>query len=542
MNDKKDEEYNNINGNDVYSNQSNSQKNTENKEFKINNRDKLSIKETKLKIPDIQILDMDSINCRYVNLKDDLINYSNHGNIKILDLNIKNYININVKTFQFNDLILSNSKIKKIINPDFQIIKPAFIQLKKFQFNDFITNNKTYTSNVFIPNLNTIAIRPVSIFGDVNFNSKIYLEIKKLININIAGTLDGSSSNNNNFYDDLKLPWDENNSPFKGLINNANKFLIIAVDNKYSEFIAINYRDIYRIYNGGFPDIERVENISELEKTLQQTGQHKLIIVKNAIKSDHLEKIIDNAPYQQSGCIILDTDDVSKFKLYNSNNITIIDDDIFRVLETYGEKLINAVSGFICNSFNNMAFSDFAQNFQKAIINFDEKIENYSNIEYLKKHLRKELYQYIIQNMDLLVNTNSETEKNATHIHAGMKGFICVYKSSNPNNKIFLEGKNESDVYVTNNNVEEFYEAETFFGREDPLALIAKKIKKYKEYSGKLIFLMRNVDIIRYFYEFMGLLGTYKNNQGFLQIDICGFNFKNNRIESIKKIANYLTK
>ena len=83
-----------------------------------------------------------------------------------------------------------------------------------------------------------------------------------------------------------------------------------------------------------------------------------------------------------------------------------------------------------------------------------------------------------------------------------MKGFICVYKSNNATNKITLEGKNNSDVYVLDNNTEEYYEAETFFGRGNPYALIAEKIKKYANYNGKLIFIIRNIDVIRYFYQF----------------------------------------
>ncbi|SMD31424.1 hypothetical protein [Picrophilus oshimae] len=371
----------------------------------------------------------------------------------------------------------------------------------------------------------------------------MYLEIKISINTNTASISNVSSPNGNSFYDDLKLPWDENNDPFNALINNANKFLIIAVNNKYSEFVAINYRDIYRIYNGGFPEIERVENIDELEKTLQQTGEHKLIIVKDTEKSDHLEKIINNIPYQQSGCIILGTDDVNKFREYNSS-IIIIEDDKFKKIESYEDKLINVVSGFNWNTSNNITFSDFATNFEKAITNFDDQIEKYSNRNYLKKLLTKELYNDIIRNWDLLINTNSENAKNATYIHAGMKGFIYVYKSNNGYDEIKLEdkNKNESDVYVLSDNTEEYYEAETFFGRGDISALITNKIKKYINHSGKLIFLMRNIDIIRYFYQLRDTLNAFKNYQNFPEIDIYGFNFKDNTVMPIRKLVNYLNK
>ncbi len=544
MNDKKDEAYNNINKNNESSNQGKNQKNEQNKKFWINTNSKIYNKENQNKIPDIHILNIDSINCRYVNFSDNLIKYSNYGDIKILDLNIKNNININIKNFQFNDAILSNNKINKIIVPNFQIITPTYIKLKTFTLNDFIINNKVNTSNVFIPNLNIIKIRPICIYGDVHFNSNVYLEIKRLININTASASNSPSSNSNDVYDSLKISWDENNGPFNALINNANKFLIIVVNNKYSEFIAINYRDIYRIYNGGFPEIERVENIDKLEKTLQQTGEHKLIIVKDTEKSDHLDKIINNIPYQQSGCIILGTDDVNKFREYNNSSIIIIEDDKFKLIEKYESKLINVVSGFNWNTSKNITFSDFSTNFEKAITNFDDQIEKYSNRNYLRNLLTKELYDDIIRNWDLLINTNSENEKNATYIHAGMKGFIYVYKSNKGYDKIKLEdqNKNESDVYVLSDNTEKYYEAETFFGRGDISALIINKIKKYINYSGKLIFLMRNIDIIRYFYQLKDSLNAFKNCQNFPEIDICGFNFKDNTVMPIRKLVNYLNK
>ena len=545
MNDREIEEYHKHSEANEYNNQNVEQEKDENKNSLTNNVNKLCNKQNKIKIPDLHILNINFITHKYVNFKTDLIGYPNYHNIKIPELNVQNYNNINIKNFHFNSEILTINQLNKIIIPDFNIISPTYIKFKALPFNDFMIDNEISTLNTFIPNLSIMKIRPISIFNDINFNSGIYREIRVPININTTIKSRNSPPNSNNIYDDLKLPWDENSDPFNG-IKNTDKFLIIVVNNKYSEFVAINYRDIYRIYNGGFPHIERVKNIDELQQTLQQTGERELIIVKDTEKSEHLEKIIDNIPYQQSGCIILATDNVSEFRKYNSD-ITIIEDDVFTGMEKYENKLINAVSGFSCTSVDvksikNLTFSDFARNFEKAIINFDDKIEHYSRIQYLKKLLKKEVYKYIIQNMDLLINTNSTTEKNATSIHAGMKGFICVYKSNNATNKITLEGKNNSDVYVLDNNTEEYYEAETFFGRGNPYALIAEKIKKYANYNGKLIFIIRNIDVIRYFYQFKDLIKTYKNDLNFPEITICGFNFNDNRIESIKEIASYLNK
>ena len=545
MNDREIEEYHKHSEANEYNNQNLEQEKDENKNSLTNNVNKLYNKQNKIKISDLHILNINFITHKYVNFKTDLIGYPNYHNIKIPELNVQNYNNINIKNFHFNSEILTINQLNKIIIPDFNIISPTYIKFKALPFNDFMIDNEISTLNTFIPNLSIMKIRPISIFNDINFNSGIYREIRVPININTTIKSRNSPPNSNNIYDDLKLPWDENSDPFNG-IKNTDKFLIIVVNNKYSEFVAINYRDIYRIYNGGFPHIERVKNIDELQQTLQQTGERELIIVKDTEKSEHLEKIIDNIPYQQSGCIILATDNVSEFRKYNSD-ITIIEDDVFTGMEKYENKLINAVSGFSCTSVDvksikNLMFSDFARNFEKAIINFDDKIEHYSRIQYLKKLLKKEIYEYILKNMDLLINTNSTTEKNATSIHAGMKGFICVYKSNNATNKITLEGKNNSDVYVLDNNTEEYYEGETFFGRGNPYALIAEKIKKYANYNGKLIFIIRNIDVIRYFYQFKDLIKTYKNDLNFPEITICGFNFNDNRIESIKEIASYLNK
>ncbi|SMD31423.1 hypothetical protein [Picrophilus oshimae] len=168
MNDKKGEAYNNINKNNESGNQNNNQKNEENKKFWTNTSNKIYNKEDQIKVPDVHILNIDSINCRYVNFSDNLIKHTNYKDIKIPYLNIKNYININIKNFQFNDAILSNNKINKIIIPNFQVITPTYIKLKTFTLNDFIINNKVNTFNVLIPNLNTIKIRPICIYGDVH--------------------------------------------------------------------------------------------------------------------------------------------------------------------------------------------------------------------------------------------------------------------------------------------------------------------------------------------------------------------------------------
>ena len=544
MTNKESKESNKIYESNEYNNQNTSQ-GVEHKNPLTNNDNKLYSQENKTKIPDLQILNINCITHKYIDFKEDLIEYSYNDKMKIPDLNVQNHMNVSIKNFHFNSEILRIDQINKIVVPDFNIISPTYVKFNTLSFSNFIIVNKIDTPQTFVPNLNVMKIRPILIFNDIHFNSNIYAEIRRPVNTTTITVSESSPSNSNSFYEDLKLPWDENSDPFNG-IKNASKFLIITVNNKYSEFVGINYRDIYRIYNGGFPHIERVENIDELQQTLQQTGERELIIVKDTEKSDHLDKIIDNIPYQQSGCIILGTDNVNKFREYNSN-IIILEDDIFKKMENYESKLIDVVSGFNCTSVDNksitnLTFTDFAKNFEKAITNFDDKVEYYSNIHYLKKLLKKELYEYIIRNMDLLIKTNSKMEKNATSIHAGMKGFVCVYKSDNVNNEITLEGKNESDVYVLNNNKEEYYEAETFFGRGDPHALIAYKIKKYTNYSGKLIFLIRNIDIIRYFYQFKALLTTYKHNQNFPEIEIYGFNFNDNRIESIREIANYLNK
>ena len=544
MTNKETKESNKIHESNEYNNQNTSQ-GVEHKNHLTNSDNKLYSQENKIKIPDLQILNINCITHKYIDFIEDLIESPYYDKMKIPDLNVQNHMNVSIKDFHFNSEILRTDQINKIVVPDFNIISPTYVKFKVLSFNDFIIVNKIDTPQTLFPNLNVMKIRPIFVFNDIHFNSNIYAGIRRPINTNTITISGGSPLNSNGFYEELKLPWDENSDPFNG-IKNGSKFLIIIVNNKYSEFVAINYRDIYRIYNGGFPHIERVENIKELELTLEQTGEHKLIIVKHTEKSDHLDKIIDNIPYQQSGCVILGTDDVGIFREYNSN-ITIVEDDIFKKLEKYESKLIDVVSGFNClsvdnKSVTNLTFSDFAKNFEKAITNFDGKIEDYSTTQHLKKLLKNEMYEYIIRNMDLLMNTSSTMEKNATSIHAGMKGFVCVYKSNNGTNKITLEGKHDSDVYVLNNNIEEYYEAETFFGRGNPQALIADKIKKYINYSGKLFFLIRNIDIIRYFYEFKQLLNTYKGNQTVPEIEICGFNFRDNRIESISKIANDLNK
>jgi hypothetical protein len=493
-----------------------------------------------INVPVLQTLHINLIQIRPVNFDNNQVKIISRKRELIPDLPIQNSRNINFKNYSLNDKILAYKFVNTVKIPFIDIMSPIEIEQREFTPNDLIVNLKNEIFKPSIPNLSTIDMKNISLCDGFSFNHNVDNEAKREMQ-NISNLSPGNIS----FNDELKLPWGNKEGPIGLPDNVSDKFFIIAVKTEYSEIVAINYRDFFRVNYGGTPEIERIENIEELEQKLEQTGEHKLIIVKNSTTTNetknHLHKLVDNAPYQLQGCIILSADNVETFREYNLG-IKIIEDDVFEGIQNYGDKLLNVISGFQTESLGSLTLSNFQENFKDSIIGFDDKISEYSKLNFLKENLPENLYKYIVKNRDILVNTNSESEKNATSIHAGMKGFIFVFKRKVKIDEITLEDKKEhsSDVYVRSDTLEEYYEAETFFGRGDTIALLSSKIKKYKYCSGKLIFLLRNIDIIRYFHSLKELLIAYKDDQNFPEVEICGFNFEDNNLKSIKEISQYL--
>ncbi len=504
------------------------------------NRGEINTDREIVNVPVLQTLHINPIQIRLVNFDKDQVKIVSRKREVIPDLPIQNSINVNFKNYSLNDKILYYKYMNTTRIPSIDIMSSTEIEQREFTLNDLIVNFKNEIFKLGIPNLITINMKNISLCEGFSFNNNVDTEVKR--EMHSMSNLSPSNSSSN---DELKTPWGNKEGPLGLPVNVSDKFFIIAVKTEYSEIVAINYRDFFRVNYGGFPEIERVVNIEELEQKLEQTGEHKLIIVKSSTISDktenHLQKLIDNAVYQLRGCLILGTGNVEAFRKYNLG-IKIIEDDVFEGIQNYGDKLLNVISGFQTESLGSLTLSNFQQNFKESIVGFDDKISEYSKLDFLKENVPENLYKYLVKNTDILVNTNSESEKNATSIHSGMKGFIFVFKKKVKIDEITLEDSNHksSDVYVHSGTLEEYYEAETFFGRGDPIALLTSKIKKYRYCSGKLIFLLRNIDIIRYFNSLKELLIAYKDDKNFPVVEICGFNFEDNNLKSIKEISQYL--
>lgn len=460
--------------------------------------------------------------------------------------------NIKTRNIVFHEDIINikNNLLVSFQPPDLNIIYPPNVKLLITDYDSSllkIVDNSNGGTGVLVPSLNTIHISSL-IEKEILFNSSTVAEIK------VAKNKVSQPQNESNYGgdSDLELPWGKD-VHYKLFFTGSNsskslKIIIVPDKDEYAEFVAMNCRDKYRVDVGGYPEIERVDNINKMEEMFQQVAEHKLVIVKSFDPTDKnqidylLKKIIENKPYQGEGFIILVTKDIDKFVTGvtgTSDDIIIIKESDFKPLINKAELFLNAVSGFKSNSL--ISPSEFGTNFKNNVETFDKSFEKFVNIDYLKIKLNnnRNAFNYLLFNKHLLIRTRDNKPEEASDIHSGMKGFIFVSESLNSDEQVELESSPEfSDVSVGG---KKFYEAETFFGRGDPHALLTEKMEKYKYSNGEVIFTMRNIDIIRNIYAFKEYLAIH-NRSGHQtpRVEICGFDFKNEKLLPMSKIIEIM--
>lgn len=352
--------------------------------------------------------------------------------------------------------------------------------------------------------------------------------------------------------EDVRLPWPEDISDKLFLtgsysISGHPKVMIIPETNdRYEEYFAIICRDSYRVLNGGFAEIERVNGLNDLkQKYGGQRVEAKLLIVRDVkisgednreSEQDFLRKIVDNLAFQFQGFMILVTPDLNGISeiVGDTKNVIRYSKEELGHLKEREDWIIDIVSGFTGNA-SMVNVSSFGDRFSESTEEFDRGLENYKESDLLEKKLKgnPQSLTNITRNRDLLLARRREGEGKASDIHSGMKGFVYVYETVvNESSVEFESGEQQADVVADRLR---FYEAETLFGRQDVGALLAEKTKK-KGGSGELIFTMRNIDILRNFRELLRFLGRSNPSQ---KVTICGFDLNTEKLLPISEIIGY---
>lgn len=543
---KKQEKYQIIpKGDDKNSREQDTSKSTSNSEIEKSENEYNLLTESKM--PDLK-----PITVHGVIFNDILPEYKVKEKLTITEFKIEKPEGIIAKNVIFiqNIITLNDNSIKPFRVPDFNICNLPKIEIISNNFD--VSLAKTFVMSkglsAAVPPLKTDIIKPLmekSIIFDFNIMTEFKeFEVSKMQSIEQEPSGDPNHGGNSS----TDFPWDmeiHNKLFFLGGISSAKSFKIIVVPDKedYSEFVAMNFKDIYRNENGGYVyNIVRKKNINELrEDFVKQTAMHEIVIVKigdNILDDDrnYLINIIKNKPYQDLGLIVLAVNNIEKFReeIGTVDDILILKECDFQELLKRSKALTKIIRGF---SDYPVSLGNFGDEFKNSLNEFDKKIEEYSDVLFVEKKLKKfypKAFNYFTNNSDLLKATENTSEKEASNIHSGMKGFIYVYEIRNGSNadKVnFEDGKEKADVEIDNKR----YEAETLYGRGDITALLARKMKKYKEGDKEIIFTFRNIDIIRNFFYLRNFLV-----QNDYKIKICGFDFVQERLISINEMIKRL--
>lgn len=447
---------------------------------------------------------------------------------------------------------LSDNPPRSVKVPDFNIHVSPGIEIRGTTFNSSLPKIEVSRNlSIGVPSHRTIGIRPLEL-KNITFDSQIRMRIKGFGESKMQPIVQKVPVQPKGGEDSgMELPWDEDYHRKMFLLggySSAENFKIVAVPDKeeYWEFIAMCFRDIYRIQKGGYiNDIFLADNVDMLnEEFRKQTAMHQIVIVKigNALSHDnkkYLLGIIRNKPYQDLGLIILVLKNTKGFierEIGSSEDILILDETDFQPLFNKSEALTRTIRGFYDS---HVSVVDFGTNFKNCVEEFDRKIKEYVDERYVNKKLNgfKEAQEYFINHKHLLTTTRSSSEEEASDIHSGMKGFIYVYERKNGSEAKFEENDGKTlDIDVVADG--RCYEAETLFGRKNATALLSEKMsnKGYNQNNKEVIFTMRNIDIIRNFFYLRNFL---EHNRG-SQIKICGFDFKEEELIPMSKIIGSL--
>lgn len=507
----------------------------------------------KPKIPDLQQFSVKCVEVQKgVRFDDALLKSKIEAKVAFPELLTKTPVSVSIKNVVFSQdtVTLKDTSLRTVKVPDFKIYGSPNIEMRNTDFNVSIVNTVMPRNlSVPFPSLHTAKMRPL-IIKNISFDAAIGMKIKEF-GCPKMQSIDQKSydARGNGSDSNMDLPWDGDIHKklfFLGGSSSAEDFKIIAVPDKqeYYEFVAMNFRDVYRIEHGGnVYDVVRKQDIDELKEEFgKQTASHEIVIVKisdGMLNKDNMRYIMDiikNKPYQGLGLVVFVVSNPAKFReeIGTSDDVLILEESDFQQLLEKSTALTKIIQGF-----NNYSVSsgNFGDEFKNSIVEFDRKIEQYKDALFVEEKLKgfEEALDYFTKNIDLLDATQSSSEKEASDIHSGMKGFIYVCEVKNGNKAEFeADEEHQADVAAG----DKYYEAETLFGRKDVMKLLAEKMKKdgYSSGNQQIVFTFRNIDIIRNFFYLRQFLKHNKDSK----IEICGFDLEHEKLISLGEIIKVL--
>jgi len=275
--------------------------------------------------------------------------------------------------------------------------------------------------------------------------------------------------------------------------------------------IAVLLRDLYRERVGGLPTPIWINNIRELKEYWNSLVKERIIVVERADideednKLQELFQILEMFFSQSLGALVLVMKNPEKLKqelcrlLSLSDQIIEVDQDRIINLKTYNPELLEQLLKLIRGKPSiepDIRLKSIGEAIRTAIEQFDkELIKLYLNPIKALKH-----YPELAREWDKVWASSPELTKLASRIHSAIKALIWIYEWRKNDGRVEIELESDDwDLKIIQ--LQLVYEIETLYGAGDVLAKLSSKMRKFIDklgYNWKIVFVLRNVDILRH--------------------------------------------